>query len=143
MDLAMDVDDIDVKEEIETEESSPLLETTPTVNLEPGIDVPAFLSRDHANIDPLSFTEEFRIIQIDSLISSLQNAICTEEDEDVVPIAIPFIVSLKCQNKLHHTKYLQDVYVFTTDNSKNKVICLLYIYDASFYNCYTQALKHY
>jgi hypothetical protein len=116
MDLAMDVDDIDVKEEIETEESSPLLEITPTVVLEPVIDVPAFLSRNHADVDPLNFTEEFRIVQIDSLISSLQNAICTEEDETedddvvVVPIAIPDIVSLKYQNKLQHnilsnTKY--------------------------------------
>jgi hypothetical protein len=97
MDLAMDVDDIDVKEEIETEESSPLLETTPTDDLEPVIDVPAFQSCDRADIDPL-FREEFRIIQIDSLISSLQNAICIEEDEtkneDVVPIAIPDIVSV-------------------------------------------------
>jgi hypothetical protein len=120
MDLAMDVDDIDVKEEIETEDSSPLLEITPTVDLEPVIDVPAFQSHDHANVDPL-FTEEFRIIQIDALISSLQNAVCTGEnetgDEDVVPIAIPFIVSLMYQNKLQHNqKYLQDFYVFTTDN---------------------------
>jgi hypothetical protein len=97
MDLAMDVDAIDIKEEIGTEDSSPLLEITPTDDLEPVIDVPAFQSCDLADIDPL-LREEFRILQIDSLISSLQNAICTEEDEtkdeDVVPIAIPFIVSL-------------------------------------------------